>query len=141
MLSDSVPSSENSHTHSIFLRSISVRCPFLIGESPSFPLFRRRHCHPIAPAFTPIATKGARVSALLMERRAKKSDCRATTSERANTSLFFPRRRRLVIVCTARNPIPPSFIISPRHPHRTPSRRRFPYSHLSRKYHDYFNSH
>lgn len=29
-----------------------------------------------------------------MERRAKKSDCRATTKERPNMPPFFPRRRR-----------------------------------------------
>lgn len=39
-----------------------------------------------------------------MERRAKKSDCRATTRERTNTSLFFPRRRRLAAVYR-KNPI------------------------------------
>lgn len=54
--------------------------------------------------FYPNRDKRVWVSALLMERRAKKSDCRATTRERTNTSLFFPRRRCLVIVCTAKTP-------------------------------------
>lgn len=55
----------------------------------------------------PHRDKRVRVSALLMERRAKKSDCRATTKERPNMPPFFPRhrrRRRHRRPCTA-NPI------------------------------------
>jgi len=88
---------------------------------------------PIAPASAPHSDKRVRVSALLMERRAKKSDCRATTKERPNMPPFFPRHRRCVVVIIVvawwlamyRKLHSSSFITSFRHPHHE---RRLPYS-------------
>lgn len=131
------PFSENSRTHR-YIPSISVRCPFLIAESRSFLLSPRRHCHPIASAFTPIATKGFEYRRFWWERRAKKSDCRATTRERTNTSSIFPRG---VVVsrsaCTAKTPFAVFYYFSSSPTTVVASLTR---SHFSKKYHEYFNS-
>lgn len=68
-----------------------------------------------------------------MERRAKKSDCRATTRGLPNTPPFFLRRRRRR-PCTA-NPIRCLLLFL-----RAALIITVTCSYLSKKYHDYFNS-
>lgn len=105
--------------------SISVRCPFLIVESRSFLLSPRRHCHPIAPAFTPIATKGFEYRRFWWSGALRNLIVEATR-ERTNTSLFFPRRHRLAFVYR-KNPIR-RLLLFPRVALIAHHRRHFPYS-------------
>lgn len=115
---------------SVDIPSISVRCPFLIAESRSFLLSPRRHRHPIAAAFTPIATKGfeyrrfwwSALRNLIVERR----------RESELTRLYFSRGVVVLVVVVSRpytaKTLFAVFYYFPASPSALHHRRRFPSS-------------